>query len=87
MFEVADLSIFQNRVFGGFSIWVLYCFFARIFILATPDPWKKANDGLWRNYIFYKIPDVIFSDFSEVQKTLENITKSDRKRKFTKDSY
>ena len=34
---------------------------AKISIVATLDPWNKANDGLWWNYIFYKNLD--FLDF------------------------
>ena len=64
-------SIFYFFVFFWKSrfldFWPLYPIqlFAGIFTVATRNWFDEANDGLWSNYIFYKIFDFFdfFSDF------------------------
>ena len=61
------------------DFWPLYPiqFFARIFTVATRNWFDEANDGLWPNYIFYKIFDFsICFWFFDAQKRWENIATS-----------
>ena len=68
MFEGADFSNFRKSRF--LEVWPMYPiqFFALFFIVATRIFFDEANDGLWPNYIFYKIVDS-FLDFFDVQRT------------------
>ena len=78
IFQGADFRNFRKSRF--FNFWPLHPiqFFARIFTVATRNWFDEANDGLWPNYIFYKIFVFFwfFQIFLRMQKTWENIAKS-----------